>query len=105
LCTRSAAQRRARAATAIATTPTSYELISSALAAGQIDAETAHRYRVFAAFTDTRLPQQYRGDDSTIEEVPASVAEAGTLSGTHLNTQFGSAITTYHRYSFRCAGC
>lgn len=59
--------------------PTSYELISRALAAGQIDAETAHTYRVFAAFTDTRLPQQYRGDDSTVEEVPPSVEEVGAL--------------------------
>jgi hypothetical protein len=49
------------------------------LAAGQIDAATAHRYRVFAAFTDTRLPQQYRGDDSTVEEVPPAVEEVGAL--------------------------
>jgi hypothetical protein len=56
----------------------SYTLIAQALAAGQIDQETAYKYRVFAAFGDSRLPVPYRGDDAGIE-VPPSVLEAGSL--------------------------
>lgn len=58
---------------------TSYARIDSALAAGRIDAETAHKYRVFAAFGDTRLPIAYQGEDSAIAEIPAAVMETGTL--------------------------
>ncbi len=46
--------------------PTSAELIDQALADHQIDSETALVYKVFAAFGDSRLPQQYRGDDSRV---------------------------------------
>jgi hypothetical protein len=38
-------------------------LIAQALAAGQIDADTALVYRTFAAFRDPRLPQAYRGNE------------------------------------------
>jgi len=48
--------------------PSSESLISEALAAGDIDAETALRYRVFAAFGDPRLPSAYQGDDSGVFE-------------------------------------
>ena len=41
--------------------PTSYGLIDRALEAKRIDEETAHKFRVFAAFGDERLPQEYRG--------------------------------------------
>ncbi len=41
--------------------PTSYVLIDRALEAKRIDEETAHKYRVFAAFGDERLPREYRG--------------------------------------------
>ncbi len=58
--------------------PTSYELIARALAAGQIDEETAHKYRVFAAFGDGRLPAQFTGNDSALTEPPSVVLEAGT---------------------------
>ena len=52
------------------TTPpaTSYQLIDQALAAKHIDDETAHKYRVFAAFGDSRLPAAYRGHDRGLEE-------------------------------------
>lgn len=40
----------------------SEQLIDEALAAGQIDQETAIVYRVLASFDDPRLPQQYRGN-------------------------------------------
>ena len=59
--------------------PSSYRLINQALAAARIDAETAHKYRVFAAFGDSRLPQPYRGVDTASTEVPPAVFEAGAL--------------------------
>src|SRR5687768_9731713 len=45
-------------------TPSSDELIDVALERGEIDAETALIYHVFAAFGDPRLPAKYHGDDS-----------------------------------------
>ncbi len=65
-----------------AQSPSSYQLISAALAQGRIDAETAHKYRIFAAFTDERLPLEYRGDDSGLAEVPGSVEAVGELLST-----------------------
>lgn len=62
--------------------PTSYELIARALAAGRIDRETASKYRIFAAFRDDALPQEFRGDDSAIREAPNSVREVATLMST-----------------------
>jgi len=62
--------------------PSSYDLIDRALAAGQIDRETAYKYRVFAAFQDPRLPMPYRGDDSGIPEIPPSAMEALPLLST-----------------------
>ncbi len=62
--------------------PTSYELIDRALAAAQIDTETAYKYRVFAGFADTRLPAAYHGDDRGMVTLPPSVAEAGRLLDT-----------------------
>jgi hypothetical protein len=41
----------------------SVALIDQALAAGEIEAETALLYRVYAAFGDDRLPARYVGDD------------------------------------------
>ena len=58
---------------------TSFELIDRALEAKEIDEETAHKYRVFAAFGDSRVPARYRGDDSGFEEFPPSVEHAGAL--------------------------
>ena len=43
--------------------PTSEQLIDEALARGEIDSETALTYKVFAAFSDARLPSVYRGND------------------------------------------
>ena len=57
--------------------PTSHELIRRAFDAGQVEEETAYRYHVLAAFEDTRLPAQYRGDDSHMSVLPPEVAEAG----------------------------
>jgi hypothetical protein len=62
--------------------PTSYALIDSALAGGRIGVETAYRYRVFAAFGDTRLPAAYRGDDHEIDEFPAAARDAGRMMKT-----------------------
>ena len=44
----------------------SAELIDEALASGEIDAETALVYKVYAAFGDSRLPDVYRGGDSGV---------------------------------------
>ena len=43
--------------------PSSLELIAEALQSGQIDPETAYKYQVFALFADSRLPDEYKGDD------------------------------------------
>ena len=43
--------------------PNSFELIDLALQKGQIDAETALEYKVFAVFDDPRLPAGYRADE------------------------------------------
>lgn len=43
--------------------PSSLELIAEALDSGEIDQETAHKYRVFTLFADSRLPDEYKGDD------------------------------------------
>ncbi|HMP43191.1 MAG TPA: hypothetical protein PKA05_22640 [Roseiflexaceae bacterium] len=42
----------------------SAELIRAALARGELDAETALVYRVFANYADPRLPDRFRGDDT-----------------------------------------
>ena len=49
-------------------TPTSVSLIDKAETSGALDGETALLYRVYALFSDARLPTQYRGDDSKIED-------------------------------------
>ena len=51
--------------------PTSFQLIDQALARGEITAETALIYKVFAAFGDDRLPSPYRGSAS--EHDPDSI--------------------------------
>ena len=53
--------------------PTSFQLIERALERGEIDEETALTYKVFAAFGDERLPEQYTGDDSEILETNVGV--------------------------------
>jgi len=61
--------------------PTTYELIDRALAAGQINSETAYKYRVFAAFGDSRLPAAFRGVATAAHpEPPATVLEATELN-------------------------
>ena len=66
-----------------ATPPTSFELIDQAVAGGRISAEQGLIYKVFAQFSDARLPAQYVGagvgreGDLIMDEV---VAQAGTLS-------------------------
>jgi hypothetical protein len=47
-----------------APTARSDELIDAALAAGDLDSETALSFKVFALFRDARLPARYKGDDS-----------------------------------------
>jgi hypothetical protein len=59
-------------------TKTSYQLIDEALAAKTISEETAHKYRVFAGFGDSRLPQQYRGRDAGTE-LPDEVRKVSNL--------------------------
>ena len=63
-----AAPLRRRAVQPPGVKPTSIGLIDKAEAAGTLDSETALLYRVFALFSDARLPVQYRGDDSNIED-------------------------------------
>ena len=49
----------------------SVELIDTALATGELDAETALAYKVFAVYLDPRLPAKYLGDDSGSFETQA----------------------------------
>lgn len=58
----------------------SEQLIAAALASGKISAETALTYRVFAAFSDCRLPGQFRGDDSAVQETDVLGDVAATFS-------------------------
>lgn len=51
--------------------PSSSTLIDDALARNEIDAETALKYKVFAAFNDARLPTKFKGDDSRVFETDA----------------------------------
>jgi hypothetical protein len=66
-------------ASAPTTGPTSEELIAAALAAGEIDAETALVYRVFAGYAPNKLPAKYRGiraevfESSLLEEVATTI--------------------------------
>jgi len=47
---------------------TSDQLIDAALARGEITAETALTYKVFASFGDPRLPARFKGDDRLIPD-------------------------------------
>ena len=75
----SVAAQNPRPAGQPAPAPSSFELIDRALSARDIDEETAHKYRVFAGFDDSRLPAKYRGADGGLVEFHASIAEAGKL--------------------------
>jgi len=76
---------------ATVTTPSSVQLIDQAVAAGKISAETGLIYKVFATFSDARLPSQYigagigRDGDGIMDEVVAQ-ARAGTLSASAIQT-------------------
>lgn len=75
----------------VGTPPSSIELIDQAVANGAISQETGLLYKVFATFSDPRLPSQYIGSgvgregDDVIEEVVAQ-AQAGTLSQDAIDT-------------------
>jgi len=62
--------QRAGAATEEVPSTTSYELIDRALGARRITDEIAHKYRVFAAFGDSRLPAEYHGVNRGFEAPP-----------------------------------
>jgi hypothetical protein len=51
--------------------PSSSALIDVALAKGDIDADTALKFKVLAMFNDARLPTQFKGDDSGVFETNA----------------------------------
>lgn len=73
------------------TPPSSVELIDQAVAAGTISPETGLIYKVFATFSDPRLPGQYTGSgigrdgDGVMAEVVAQ-AQAKTLSASAIET-------------------
>ena len=63
--------------------PSSFDLIDKAVADHLIDEETALVYTTYAAFGDTRLPAQYQGADSEVEDTGAlrqAVAQWDSLS-------------------------
>ena len=55
--------------------PTSHALINKAVAAGQLDSETALVYRVYAEFGAERLPAAYRGAD-VVHEITSCARSA-----------------------------
>ncbi len=61
--------------------PSSADLIDAALAADTIDAETALVYKVYAEFSDARLPAQYRGSGALHWEGQA-IREASRIFAT-----------------------
>jgi hypothetical protein len=69
------------------TSPSSLDLIDQALEAGTITEETAYTYKVFAAFGDQRLPNQYHGADADIEDSDVLLELAPKLSAFSSNTQ------------------
>ena len=71
----------------------SYNLIDEALTASRIDAETAYRYRVFAAFGDSRLPASYRGTVVPADP-PSQVWSVGEVLGT-LSPQTQSELAPF----------
>jgi hypothetical protein len=80
--------------------PSSDELIAAALARGEIDAETALSYRVFAAFADPRLPAQFRGapgGDDVMVELTRRFAE---LSPAAQSTLHPFTIPPYYQGSW-----
>lgn len=50
------------------TSPTTYMLIDTAIAAGTLDPQTGLVYKVYSDFGDPRLPAPYQGDDRSITE-------------------------------------
>lgn len=71
------------AGTSRSASESSDELIDAALARGDLDPETALKYRVFAAFGDPRLPAAYRSSLPQIggtRAIGAVAARFGTLS-------------------------
>ncbi|HJT16911.1 MAG TPA: DUF6055 domain-containing protein [Thermoanaerobaculia bacterium] len=72
---------------------TSVQLIDQALAAGQIDGQTALEYHVFADFNDPRLPAQFRGTvPPQNDSMSVALAEAQWDS---LSPQIQQALTPY----------
>jgi hypothetical protein len=72
-----------RTLTPVPPSGTSDELIDAALARGEISAETALIYKVFASFKDPRLPAQFKGDDHLIPDshiVDRVLTQYATLS-------------------------
>ncbi len=63
---------------------TSSEKIEQAFAAGKIDSQTALVYRVLASFADSRLPGEYKGNDTYEQDdflLPEVIARFPNLSG------------------------
>lgn len=67
--------------------PSSFDLIDEALANGDIDAETALTYKVFAVFGDGRLPPAYRGADSGGPPDGGVAVTQGMLTGVSPQTR------------------
>lgn len=85
------------------TGPSSQALIAAALTRGEISAETALIYQVFASFGDARLPSQFHGADDPLTTRPIAdeLAERfSTLSPAAQATLEPFTIPPYHRGSW-----
>ena len=76
---------------AIGPAPSSFDKIDEALADGTISDEQALLYRMYASFGDSRLPPQYKGDDSGVTENPAMGELPDAWGGLSQDTKDGLA--------------
>ena len=67
--------------------PSSADLIDAALAAHEISEEQALVYKVYASFGDSRLPPQYKGDDSATDDSAATDQAAISFNSLSAQTQ------------------
>jgi len=73
--------------------PSSEELILAAEEAAIIDLETSLLYQFYAMYNDSRLPQQYRGDDRFV--IDAAVMQRASLAFSQLSEAGQAALLPF----------
>jgi CARDB protein len=82
--------------------PTSSDLIDDAVASGEISPDTGLKYKVFAAFGDSRLPAKYDGASDALGEAPLDdvIARWDRLSANARKALGPFLIPPYHQGSY-----